>query len=273
LILDGRRLLITGVMTRRSIAYHVAEQAQLAGAEVILTSFGRVRRLTERAAQRLPSPPEVLELDVTRGEDFARLRDEVAQRWDVVDGALHAVAYAPADAFNGDFLATPAESAAATFTASAFSLKALAQSLEPLMRGSDGGASIVALDFDGSAAWPVYDWMGVSKSALAAIARYLACYLGPQGMRVNLVQSGPLATTAASAIPGFQALADRWAKAPLGWDCDDPLPPARAACFLLSNWSRGISGEILRVDGGFRAAGTPFDEIDMWVERPESARR
>jgi enoyl ACP reductase len=256
-MLAGKRLLVTGVITRRSIAFTVAERAQRAGAEVVLTSFGRARRMTERAAARLPTPPDVLELDVNRPEDFEALTAELRSRWGGLDGALHAVAFAPDDALGGNFLATPPESAEAAFRTSAFSLKALAGAVEPLM---EGGGSLVGLDFDASVAWPVYDWMGVSKAALEAVARYLARDLGPRGVRVNLISAGPIDTPAAGGIPGFELLATAWERqAPLGWDTGDPGPVADAACFLLSDAARGVTGEILHVDGGFHAMGAPSD--------------
>ena len=254
-LLAGKRLLVTGVATRDSIAFAVADHAQRAGAEVVLTSFGRVRSLTERAARRLPSPPEVLELDVNRPEDLERLAADLRERWGRLDGALHAIAYAPRDALGGDFLATPVESATVAFQTSAFSLKALTQALLPLLDEA-GGGSVVGLDFDASVAWPVYDWMGVSKAALEAVCRYLARDLGPRGVRVNLVSAGPLATVAAGGIPGFGELAEAWTRAaPLGWDPSDASPVGAAACFLLSDLARGITGEILHVDGGFHAIG------------------
>jgi len=253
--LDGKRLLITGVITKDSIAFHAAERAQRQGAQVVLTSFGRVRRMTERAAQRLPEPVDVLELDVNKDEDLAAVADELRSRWGGVDGALHAIAVAPEDALGGRFLTAPAESAAQAFQTSAFSLKALAAALAPLM--GDSG-SIVGLDFDASVAWPIYDWMGVAKAALESVSRYLARDLGPQGIRVNLVSAGPLGTVAARGIPGFEQLAALWqAQAPLGWDIADPAPVADAICFLLSDGARAISGEILHVDGGFHAIGAP----------------
>jgi enoyl-[acyl-carrier protein] reductase I len=251
--LEGKRLVITGVVTRDSIAYAVADEAQRAGAEVVLTSFGRMRRMTERAAGRLPDPPDVLELDVNDAEHVADLHDELALRWGGVDGVLHAIAFAPEDAIGGRFLDTPPASALAAFETSAYSLKALTAGLAPLMQR---GASVVGLDFDASVAWPAYDWMGVSKAALEAVARYLARDLGPHGVRVNLVAAGPLRTAAASGIAGFGELAAGWSeRAPLGWDPDDAGPVARAVCFLLSDWSDAITGEILHVDGGCHAIG------------------
>jgi meromycolic acid enoyl-[acyl-carrier-protein] reductase len=253
-MLEGKRILITGVMTNDSIAFASAEHAQRAGADVVLTGFGRARRMTERAARQLPSTPDVLELDVNSPDDLAAVRASLDERWDGVDGVVHAIAYAPPDALGGNFLTTPPESAEAAFRTSAFSLKALAEALAPLM--PDGG-SLVGLDFDASVAWPVYDWMGVSKAALEAVSRYLARDLGPQGVRVNLVSAGPLQTPAASGIPGFDALAGTWERrAPLGWDTRDPAPVADTVCFLLSDGARRISGEIVHVDGGFHAVGT-----------------
>jgi meromycolic acid enoyl-[acyl-carrier protein] reductase len=254
-LLDGKRLLITGVLTKDSIAFHVAEQAQQEGASVLLTSFGRARRLTERAAGRLPSPADVIELDVNRSEDLEGLAGEVRSRWDGVDGVLHAIAFAPEDALGGRFMTAPAESASAAFQTSAFSFKAVAGALDGLM---PSGSSLVGLDFDATRAWPIYDWMGVAKAALESVSRYLARDLGPKGVRVNLVSAGPLGTVAARGIPGFEQLATLWqAQAPLGWDISDPGPVASTICFLFSDHSRAISGEILHVDGGFHAIGAP----------------
>ena len=255
MILAGKRLLITGVITKDSIAFHAAEQAQREGAEVLLTSFGRVRRMTERAAQRLPEPVEVLELDVNSTDDLETLSASLGERWGRVDGALHAIAFAPEDALGGRFMTAPADSAMEAFQTSAFSLKALAAALAPLM---PSGSSIVGLDFDASVAWPIYDWMGVAKAALESVSRYLARDLGPEGIRVNLVSAGPLGTVAARGIPGFEQLAELWrAQAPLGWDIEDPVPVARAICWLLSDYAQAISGEIVHVDGGFHAVGAP----------------
>jgi meromycolic acid enoyl-[acyl-carrier protein] reductase len=254
-ILDGKRILVTGVLSRESIAYAVAEEAQKAGAELILTSFGRAMRLTERTAGRLPRKPDVLELDVNDPDHLARLSADVSERWDGVDGVLHAIAFAPEDALGGRFMTTPAESAITAFQTSAYSYKALAAALLPLF---DGAGSIVGMDFDATVAWPVYDWMGVSKAALEAVNRYLARDLGPRGVRVNLVSAGPLETLAARGIPGFRDLVDLWeAQAPLGWDPEDREPVARTVCWLLSDWSKGVTGEIVHVDGGFHAMGAP----------------
>ena len=258
-LLAGKRLLVTGVLTRGSIAFEVARQAQEGGAEIVLSGFGRGLRLTERAAKHLPDPPEVLELDVNEPEHLARIAAELAARWGALDGVLHAIAYAPPDALGGGFLDTPASSAIIAFQTSAFSLKALAAALAPLLEAGEGGGSVVGLDFDASVAWPVYDWMGVAKAALESVSRYLARDLGPRGIRVNLVSAGPIETIAAGGIPGFDELALLWrAGAPLGWDTRDAAPIAAAVCFLLSDHARAITGEILHVDGGFHAMGAPL---------------
>ncbi len=254
-LLDGKRILVTGALTRDSIAFHAAELAQRQGAEVILTSFGRARRLTERAARGLPAPADVLELDVTDPDHFPALTDALATRWGGVDGALHAIAFAPPDALGGSFLTAPVASAQTAFHVSAISLRDLANAVAPLM---DGGGAIVGLDFDATVAWPVYDWMGVAKAALEATARYLARDLGPRRIRVNLVSAGPLETVAARGIPGFGALADRWSEqAPLGWDTEDPGPVAGAIAFLMSDFATAVTGQVLKVDGGYSAVGAP----------------
>jgi meromycolic acid enoyl-[acyl-carrier-protein] reductase len=259
-MLEGKKLLITGVVNRESIAYEVARQAQEAGAEIVLTSFGRVRRMTERSASKLDGPPDVLELDVNSADDIEAVAADLRERWGRVDGILHAIAFAPEDALGGKFLSTPAESAEVAFRTSAYSLKALAAGLADLFPGE--GASVVGLDFDATVAWPVYDWMGVAKAALEATSRYLARDLGPRGVRVNLVSAGPLGTLAARGIPGFGDLAAAWQRqAPLGWDTEDPAPVAGAILFLLSDLSRAITGEILHVDGGFHAMGTALTGV------------
>jgi enoyl-[acyl-carrier protein] reductase I len=258
-MLEGRRLLITGVLDRHSIAFSTARRAQELGAEVILTGFGRSKRMTERAAAQLPLPAEVLELDVNSAEDIERTRAELDARWGELDGLLHAVAYAPPDALGGGFLQTPLQSALAAYETSAFSLKALVAGLLPLLEAAPHGAGVVGLDFDASVAWPSYDWMGVAKAALEAVARYLAREIGPRAIRVNLVSAGPIETLAAGGIPGFSKLAETWSEtAPLDWDAEDAGPVADAACFLLSPLARGITAEIVHVDGGYHAMGCPL---------------
>ncbi len=259
MLLEGRRLLVTGVLTEDSIAYAVADRAQRHGAEVALSGFGKGLRITRRIARRLSGEVEVLELDVNDAEHLAAVAARLDEHWGALDGVLHAIAFAPPDALGGEFLNTPAESAMEAFKTSAFSLKALATALLPLLeRSSEGGGAVVGLDFDGALAWPVYDWMGVAKAALEAVNRYLARDLGPHGARCNLVSAGPLRTLAARSIPGFDTLAALWERqAPLGWDTRDATAVADACLFLLSPLSRAMSGEIVHVDGGFHAVGAP----------------
>ncbi|HVP60404.1 MAG TPA: enoyl-ACP reductase FabI [Myxococcaceae bacterium] len=257
MLLQGKRLLITGVLTPQSLAYGIAELAQSEGAEIVLTSFGRGMSLTERSARRLSPVPEVLELDVTNAEHFVRLTETLKASGKPVHGVLHAVAYAPEDALGGNFLNTPWESVATAFRVSTFSLKELAVAVAPVM--TEGG-SIVTLDFDnGTQAWPVYDWMGVCKAGLVSVVRYLARDLGPRGIRVNAVAAGPLITIAAKGIPGFKQLSDTWTfSAPLGWNARDRHPMvARSVVALLSDWFPGTTGEVVHVDGGRHAIGSP----------------
>jgi enoyl-[acyl-carrier protein] reductase I len=259
MLLEGKRLLITGVLTPQSIAFEAARVVQEEGATIVLTSFGKAMGLTVRTARRLPDPPDVLELDVNEPEHIDRLRDELASRWGGLDGLLHAIAFAPEDALGGAFLDTPWESAAFAFRTSAYSLKALTTGVLPLMK--ENGGSVVSMDFDARVAWPVYDWMGVSKAALESISRYLARYLGQYAIRVNCVSAGPVRTMAAKSIPGFDLLAQGWAsRAPLKWDVRDPEPVARTIAFLLSDWARMITAEIVHVDGGYHAMGAEIVE-------------
>jgi len=251
-LLDGKKLLITGVLSPQSIAFAVARLAQEQGAQILLTGFGKGLQLTELSARRLPTTPDVLEMDANDESQIAAVASEVERRFGHLDGALHAIAYAPPDALGGNFVHTPWESVATAVQTSAYSLKALAVALRPVM----GGGSVVGLDFDATQAWPIYDWMGVAKAALESVSRYLARDLGPDGIRVNLVSAGPLRTMAAKGIPGFDVLANAWGRrAPLGWDLKGPMPTARTVAFLLSDWSKGITGEIIHVDGGYHAMG------------------
>ncbi len=261
MLLEGKRLLITGVLTPQSIAHATAKAAQEEGAEIVLTSFGKAMSLTEKTARRLPSPVDVLEMDVNNPEHLASIAAELGRRWGSVDGFLHAIAFAPQDALGGNFVNTPWESVQVAFQTSTYSLKALAEAMLPLMR--ERGGSIVSLDFDASVAWPIYDWMGVCKAGLEAVTRYLARDLGRYGIRVNAVSAGPLRTIAAKGIPGFDVLARAWGnRAPLGWNTGDPTPVARAVAFLLSDWASGITAEIVHVDGGYHAIGAELESTD-----------
>jgi enoyl-[acyl-carrier protein] reductase I len=249
-ILEGKRILVTGVLTEASIAFSVARVAQQEGAQVVLTGFGRLS-LVERIAKRLPQPPPVLELDVTSQEHLDSLADRVREHVPGLDGVLHSIGNAPQGALGGNFLNTSWDEVASAVQVSTFSLKSLAMAALPLM--PDGG-SVVGLDFDASVAWPGYDWMGVAKAGLESTARYLARYLGDSKIRVNLVSAGPLKTMAAKSIPGFDKFEEVWgSRAPLGWDITNPEPAARACVALLSDWFPATTGEIVHVDGGVHA--------------------
>jgi enoyl ACP reductase len=252
-LLDGKRIVVTGVLTDASIAFGVARLAQEEGAEIILTGAGRGLSLTRRTARKLPVEPEVLEFDVSDPAQVVTLRDNLAERWDRVDGALHAIGFAPAVCLGGTFMEAQWDDVAVAVNISAYSYKALADAVVPLM--TDGGA-LVGLDFDASVSYPAYDWMGVAKAAFESTSRYLARYLGPQGVRVNLVAAGPLRTLAAKSIPGFSDFEDVWdPRAPLGWDVSDSSAVARACVALLSDWFPQTTGEIVHVDGGFHTTG------------------
>lgn len=255
--LSGRRLVVTGVLTRASIAFAVAERAQRLGAEIILTGFGRRMRMTERAARALPVPPPTVTLDVTSPQDLAALADRVGQHLPAVDGVLHSIAFGPAEAMDGDFVNTDPEAARTTFATSAYSLRALVTALRPLMRAAEPpGAGVVALNADASQAWPGYDWMGVAKAALERLGSDLAQEGAAEGIRVNLVSAGPLRTAAAGGCGGFDSQLSLWQRAaPLGWRGDEQDAVADVACFLLSPWAAGITGERIHADGGMHALG------------------
>jgi enoyl-[acyl-carrier protein] reductase I len=252
-ILDDKKLLITGVLTDASLAFSVARLAQEQGAEVILTGAGRGLRLTERTARKLPLEAEVLEFDVTSAEQAESLRRHLADRWGRVDGALHAIGFAPEVCLGEDFMAAQWSDVAVAMEISAYSLKTVAEVVAPLMTN---GGSIVGLDFDARFAWPAYNWMGVAKAALESASRYLARSLGPDGVRVNMVAAGPIRTIAAKSIPGFSEFEEAWKKrAPLGWDVNDTEPVARACVALLSDWFPATTGSMVHVDGGYHAIG------------------
>jgi enoyl-[acyl-carrier protein] reductase I len=252
-LLEGKRILVTGVITDASLAFHVAKVAQEQGATVVLTGFGRLR-LVERIAQRLPAPAPVVELDVSDQAQLDSLAERVGEHTDGLDGVLHSIGFAPASCLgDGAFLSAPWGDVATTLQVSAYSFKSLAMACRPLL---GRGSSVLGMDFDNRQAWPAYDWMGVAKSTLESVCRYLARDLGPDGIRVNLVAAGPVRTMAAKSIPGFAAFEDAWnGRAPLGWDVSDPVPVARTCCALLSDWLPATTGSMVWADGGFHAIG------------------
>lgn len=252
-LLDGKRLLLTGVLNESSLGFGVARLAQEEGAEIVLTGVGTAMKHTEKAARKLSTEPEVIELDVSVPAHLDAARDRLAEKWGRVDGALHSIGFAPAVCLGGTFLDATWEDVSVAMNISAYSLKALADVVAPLM--PDGG-SIVGLDFDNTTSWPAYDWMGVAKSALESTSRYLARYLGPRGIRVNLVAAGPIKTVAARSIPGFSRFEDVWdERAPLGWDVRDSSAVAKACVAFLSDWFPQTTGEVLHVDGGYHSTG------------------
>ncbi len=257
-LLDGKRLLITGVLTDASLAFEVARLAQEEGADVVLSGAGRALSLTKRTARKLPSEPDVLEIDVTSPDQLHAAGAALAERWDRLDGLLHAIGFAPPDCLGSGMFAADWDDVSTAIHISTYSLKALVDAFLPLLRaaGRDGGASVVGLDFDATVAWPVYDWMGVAKAGLESLSRYLAKELGPSGIRVNLIAAGPVRTMAAKSIPGFSAFEDTWAdRAPLGWDVHDSTAVAKACLALFSDLFPMTTGEILHVDGGVHAVG------------------
>ena len=252
-LLTGTTVVVTGVLTDQSIAFHIARLAQEEGADIILTSFGRTMSLTRRSATRLPTEPPIVESDVTNDDDLAQFSDRLGEHCETVDGLVHSIGFAPESALGGNFLHTAWSDVATAMQVSAYSLASLTMAAKPRMMS---GASVVGLDFDASVAWPTYDWMGVAKAALESTARYLARDLGPEGIRVNLVAAGPIRTMAAKSIPGFDEFEKVWQeRAPLGWDLTDPAPAARACVALMSPWFAATTGEIVHVDGGVHSQG------------------
>jgi len=258
-LLDGKHILVTGVLTDASLAFAVARRAQEEGADIILTGAGRGFSLTKRTARKLPHEVEVLELDVTDPEQLTAAGQLVAARWDRMDGLLHAIGFAPPNCLGHGMFGAQWDEVSVALNVSAYSLKALVEAFRPLLQAAQatGGASVVGLDFDATVAWPLYDWMGVAKAALESITRYLARDLGPEGVRVNLVAAGPVRTMAAKSIPGFSAFEDTWAdRAPLGWDVHDAEVVANACIALFSDLLPMTTGEMLHVDGGVHAVGS-----------------
>ena len=252
-LLDGKKIVITGVLTDASLAFGVAQLAQREGAQIVLTGAGRALSLTQRTARRLDTPVDVYEFDVTVAEHVETVREQVRASLGRVDGVLHSIGFAPEACLGDDFLAAQWSDVAVAMQISAYSMKTLIDAFLPLM---ERGSTIVGLDFDNTVAWPAYNWMGVAKAALESTSRYLAKELGPRGIRSNLVAAGPIKTMAAKSIPGFKKFEDVWDdRAPLGWDVTDFTPVARTVVALLSDWFPATTGEVIHVDGGYHAMG------------------
>ncbi len=252
-ILEGKKILVTGVLTEASIAFAVAKIAQEQGADIILSSYGRMLPITEKISMRLPRPVPVIELDATSKDDLDALPSRVKQHLPYLDGIVHAIAFAPGTALGGNFLSTEWEDVSTAVQVSAYSLKSITMAAMPVLRP---GASIAGLTFDATVSWPVYDWMGVAKAAFESTSRYLARYLGKEGIRVNLVSAGPLRTPAGKSIPGFSDMEDIWvSRAPLHWELSDTEPAAKGIVALLSDWFPATTGEIIHVDGGLHSTG------------------
>jgi enoyl-[acyl-carrier protein] reductase I len=252
-ILEGKKILVTGVLTEASIAFSAARLAQQEGAEVLLSSFGRMLPITQKIAERLPKPAKVIELDATSEADLAALPGHIREHLGTLDGIVHAIAFAPQSALGGNFMETQWSDVSTAVEVSAYSLKAITAACVPVLNNP---SSVVGLTFDATVSWPVYDWMGVANAAFESTSRYLARYLGDKGIRVNLISAGPLRTTAAKGIPGFATMEELWTgRAPLGWDLTDTEAAAKGLVALLSDWFPATTGEMIHVDGGLHSTG------------------
>src|ERR1700688_481936 len=257
-LLNDHRSLVTGVLTEDSLAFGIAKRALEEGATVALSGAGRGLCLTKRTARKLGEVGEIVELDVTDPEQIDAAAAELTTRFGRLDGLVHAIGYAPPSCLGHGMLASPFEDVATAMHISTYSLAALVGAFRPLLQKSEalGGASVIALDFDVSRAYPMYDWMGVMKAGLESLGRYLAREVGPDKIRVHMLAAGPIRTIAAKSIPGFSQFEDAWTeKAPLGWDVYDSSAVADTAVAMLSPLLRGTTASIVYVDGGFHSMG------------------
>jgi len=246
-MLEGKKILITGVRNKRSAAFWILKEVLDQGAEVMLTSPEPER--TKKAASRLSEPIPVRELDVTEPETVEKTRAAVEDRWGELDGLVHSIAYADRDCINPDFFKADRDQILSGFDISSFSLVTLAKQFSPLMRG---GGSIVSLSFDTDRIWPPYGWMNFFKAALEYFTKMIAVQLGDQGVRTNSISAGTMKTLSARGIPGFSTMAKKYdEEAPLDWDSSGSQEYVADVCsWLLSDNSEMVTGEVIHVDGG-----------------------
>jgi enoyl ACP reductase len=257
-LLSDHRILVTGVLTDDSLAFGIAKRALEEGATIAISGAGRGLSLTKRTARKLGDVGEVVELDVTDPQQVDAAASEMADRFGRLDGLVHAIGFAPPSCLGSGMFTAPFDDVATAMQISTYSLAALVGAFRPLLQKSEalGGASVIALDFDGSRAYPMYDWMGVMKAGLESLGRYLAREVGPDKIRVNMLAAGPIRTVAAKSIPGFSQFEDAWGEnAPLGWDVYDSSAVADTAVAMLSPLLRGTTASVVYVDGGYHSMG------------------
>ncbi len=257
-LLDGRRILVTGLLSNRSIAYGVAKAARREGATLAFTYQNeRFKDRVEEMARELGSDI-ALACDVGDDAQIAALFAALGERWDGLDGLVHAIAFAPREAIAGDFLDGLSREAFRTaHDVSAYSFPALAKAALPMLRAK--GALVTLTYLGAERVVPNYNTMGLAKASLEASVRYLAASLGPRGIRVNGISAGPIKTLAAAGIAGFGKIlkfVEEHAPLRRNVTTDDV---GNAAVFLLSDLAAGVTGEVLYVDSGFRnvVAGIP----------------
>jgi len=254
MLLEGKRGLVLGIANKRSIAWGIAQAASREGARLAVTYQGE--RLEENVRELAKSlrEPLILPCDVTRDQDLEALRENLQREFSSLDFVVHAVAYALREELDGEFLLTSREGYRIAHDISAYSLTALARFTAPLMEGR--GGSIVTLTYlGGERVIPHYNVMGVAKASLDMSVRYLAADLGPRGIRVNAISAGPIKTLAASGVHGISKMLEHHRNhAPLRKNTEQD-EVGDVAVFLVSQLSRGITGEIIHVDGGFHVMG------------------
>lgn len=255
-MLNDKRILVSGIATGESIATAVAMRALSLGAEVLVAAYPRDVATAEETVRNFPesSRVSIVALDATSEKDLMSLETQIRDRWGYLDGALHAIAFAPQAALDS-IMEVPASDVEIAIRTSVWTYAAFGRLLYRLAPSQ--GASLVGLDFDSVKTWPVYNWMGPCKAALRSLNGYLARDLGERSIRANLVAAGPIHTRASSGIPSFGVLLETWNRqSVLRWDPTDTSAVADSVCFLLSDLSRSITGEILHVDGGTHTMAT-----------------